>query len=243
MTKVWSYTFLNLKKGILVMAKVKHTVAQAVKITVQAEHECSTKEATAKKLLAKQKEAFKGKIETLRSTQVKAVHTLLEEMYNQYGADMWRYLLPKNDNLRLGGDAFYDGIRASYLAGFPPAWAKSAGNSKHKFYKQYRKTVSNFPKWLDKKCDAARTYCNKVERGLDPTKREDSEENRAIKNARAPIDIATQQANNLLRALQKLEPQDMPEDMSLLSLLDTLRGALQDNGIKLSPEALGEPTH
>ena len=225
------------------MAKVKHTVAQAVKITVQAEHECSTKEATAKKLLAKQKEAFKGKIETLRSTQVNAVHDMLEEMYKQYGADMWRYLLPKNDNLRLGGDAFYDGFRASYLSGFPTAWQKAAGNSKHKFYKQQRKTVSNYPKWLDKKCSAARTWCNKVDQGMDPRQREDSKENQAIKNAKAPIDVATQQSNNMLIALQKLEPQDMPEDMSLLSLLDTLRGALQDNGIKLYPEALGEPTH
>ena len=225
------------------MAKVKHTVAQAVKITVQAEHECSTKEATAKKLLAKQKEAFKGKIETLRSTQVNAVHDMLEEMYKQYGADMWRYLLPKNDNLRLGGDAFYDGFRASYLSGFPTAWQKAAGNSKHKFYKQQRKTVSNYPKWLDKKCSAARTWCNKVDQGMDPRQREDSKENQAIKNAKAPIDVATQQSNNMLIALQKLEPQDMPEDMSLISLLDTLRGALQDNGIKLYPEALGEPTH
>jgi len=225
------------------MAKIKHTVAQAVKITVQAEHECSTKEATAKKLLAKQKEAFKGKIETLRSTQVNAVHDMLEEMHKQYGADMWRYLLPKNDNLRMGGDAFYDGFRASYLSGFPTAWQKAAGNSKHKFYKQQRKTVSNYPKWLDKKCSAARTWCNKVDQGMDPRQREDSKENQAIKNAKAPIDVTKQQANNLLISIQKWQPEDVPSGTDPVALLFDLRSTLTDHGIKLSPEALGEPTH
>jgi len=225
------------------MAILKQNVSKIISATVTAEHDLLTKENRAKAVLDKARESYKAKGETVRQQQLNNTADMLAVYHAEYGEKMPLYFVKKADDSRLGGDAHYDGMRAAYIAGFPKAWQRAIGNSKHANYADMRKAVTNFGKWREKKHDAAVRYLAMTNEGLDPRQHKDSESNRQVKNAKAPIDVVTQQANNLLIALQKLEGGDIPKNMNLLTLLDTLRGDLQDHGITLNANALGEPSN